>query len=695
MTPTQDGSQTNHFGDNTVIGAQGENITVHGGIHFGHEPTAEDLYNEGVSNLMRGAAKEARTLIWQAMMRKHQPNEAMFYWLLAMLSGRALKDFSPQEVRQFQEMRPRYAMVTGDRWAPGVRILSQLLDLAIPELAADDPFVLPADLPTLQEELNNLAPDQQDLIRPHLELFLSGPTLDALWEEEFQRATEHRRKGRRSDRVWMYYQPVPKQVAFPDPLESQALPADRRRMYVSGTLFAIAFGFFGAELLWHSAIGGLLAFVVALAGGLVATEADLRQRCANLRHRLEQTGSLTSVPVGDDKELASRVKQLFNRYIDKYEPNTEHRKSFKSSFAERLVAERSEITCMCHLGGASADEVRWLIRHRSCQLLQLWRKDASLHQQQMHRPRPLTVLARAVGLTLTLCCIYAVVELRAYPLTDAAGTVAVLLGAILARHCWLPVALEKERFRAESERRNRRQADIEEAFTQWSQRLEDRPSDQEMGAWLAADRAVLLNTALRHFDLARSRLIVHAFLEERAPWSRTGHSEDGQIYAEKYKILVFLLVDEGLRMVRASLDFSTGSFDIHERRDFRYDSIVAMRVTPTRWGREDFELQLTSGDPITLVARGTGPVTARPPDSTNTADREAPLKAASTADTLHLLEGIAAEGPNWLKERTWNQDRPPSVNRRQAPTSGLGGSMSSRAKHASDHHRSYTVGRVS
>jgi hypothetical protein len=655
MTATQDGSQTNRFGDNSVIGILGRGNTVNGGIHFGEERSAEDVYQEGSHYLLRGDAEKARRCISEAMARGYETNEVLFHWLLAMLSGRTLREFSSQERHQLRRMRPRYSIVTGDKWAPGVRILSQLLDLAIPDLAADESFISQADLPTLQEELNNLAPDQQDLIRPHLELFLSGQELDALWNEEVQRASEQQLKGRRPDRVWMYYQPDPKRVTLPDLPGSQTTSAHRRRMHVSGTLFAIAFGFFGAELLWHSELGGLLAFVVALVGGLAAADANLRRRCANLRHRLERAGSLSSVPVSDDKELAARVKQLFDRYIDKYEPDTENRKDFKSSFAQRLMAERSEIISMCQRSGVSADEVRWLIRHRSCQLLQLWRKDPWRYRQPIERPRALIVSVRRIGLALTLCDIYAVFELRAYPLTDAAGSVAVLLSAWLAWRCWRPVPLEKERFRAESEQRDRRQEDIEEAYTQWSQRLEDRPSDEEMGAWLAADRVVLLNTALTHFDLRRSRLVVHAFLEERAPWARTGHSEDGQMYAEKYQILVFLLVDEGLRMVRASLDFSSGSFVIRERRDFRYDSIVAMRVTPTRSGREEFELQLTSGSPITLVARGTGPIMARPPDSTDTADDETPLNAASTAGTLHLLEGIAAEGRNWLSGRTWNQ----------------------------------------
>lgn len=651
---TTDETPANNFGDNTVIGAQGQNITIHGGIQLGHNPTEQDLYDEGVSNLIHGAAEQARARIWQAIARGHQTNEVLFHWLLAMLSGRSVRDFSFQEIGQLRQMRPQYTAVTGDRWVPGVRVLSQLLDRAIPSLAVDDPCASPADLPALKEELAALDQDQRDLVRPHLELFLTGQEQDALWLEVVQRAKGQQFEGDRLDRVWMYYHSAPRPVTLPLPQDPEVTDADHRRMYASGALFTAAFGFFGVALLWHGAFGGFLAFVLAIAGCLIAAEADRKRRFLSLRHLAERFGQCIPKPAGD-KALADRVQTLFEKYISKYEPNKERCEYFKTAFAERLEAERSEVIGVCCRDAISADELRWLIRYRSCQLLHLWRREGLLDRNRMNRPHSPLMIVRGAGLALlALCGIGAIGALRAFPLADAGGTAAVLISATLAWRCWLPVTLERERSRVQSERRRQRQADIDEAFTQWSQRLQRKPSSDEMGTWLAADRVILLDMALDHFHLPRSRLIAHALLEERMPWARAGHSDDGPTMYAKYQILVFLLVNDGVRMVKATLDFTTASLVIRERRDFRYDSIVAVRVIRTAGDQETFELQLSSGDPITFVIRGAGPVAAASGHGTDMPGEDSPLSEASTASTLHLLEGIAAEGRNWLNERTWN-----------------------------------------
>lgn len=646
---TADGTiSTNSFSGNATVGVQGQGNTIYGGVTIGLDTHPNTLFRVGVQHLLSGAPEEAREIIWDSLMKGYQGGDGPFYWLLAMLSGRTLKEFSSQEINRLKKMRARYTADTDDKWASGVRILSRLLDMAIPSLTAENPAPSRADLATLVKELHGLPLDQQDWIRPHLELFLAGPEQDALWKKGIDRAGEQRLAGDRPNRIWMYYQPIPKHVALPDPLPPLTR---RRRLHTRAVLFAIAFCFFGGELMWHGALSGLAAFVVALTAGLAAAEADLRLRTAALRRRLEQV----SRGVAGDQPLGGQVKTLFDRYFKKYEPDEERRQNFKNAFAERIGAECSEIIGLCRRRNASAAEVRWLIRHRACQLLRLWRQEALPYQRQFDPSSPRAATIRRAGLVLLILAgLWAVSTLRAYPLIDAIGTVAVTLGAIVTWRNWIADALEEARFQAEDERRDRRQRDIDEAFNRWSRRLALKPTDEEMGAWLAADRTILLDTALRHFGLKRSELVVHAFLEERAPWARAGYSDDGTAMYERYQILIFLLVHEGVRMVRASLDFVAGSFSIRERRDFRYDSIVAVRVTPLTGGREEFELQLTSGDPITLKTRGTGPVPASSP-RTAPAEDEPPLHAASMASALHLLEGIAAEGQTWLTTRTWNR----------------------------------------
>jgi hypothetical protein len=669
-------SPVNHFGDNTRIGVQGQHITVNGPVSVGQE-SAEQRFEQGVRCFRLGAAEQARTLIWEAIARGHQTSEVLFYWLLSMLSERSVMEFSPQEREQLTQMRPVYTAVAGDEWADGIRILSGLLDLALPGLAAGQARAggkLPgrdgqgrsgrAELAALKEALGDLPPPQRDLIRLRLAEFLSGPELDALWEDAVQRARARQLAGDRSERVWMYYEPVPEPVPPPEP--EPRPPVVRWRMAVSGALLAASVTFAGIELLWHGTFGSMLALVVAVMAGLAAAEADLRQRTARFRHALQWSGPGTPIPPGADTALLARVDKLFQKYINKHEPDRDRRRSFKNQYAERLWADRCEIIDLCHRGGGSADGTGWLIEHRVRRLLLQWRNGPSPLFQRAARPR--LVIVRATGLVLlVLGGGWAIASLRAYPLTAAAVTAALVLTAVPAWRCWLTATTAIARFRARAEWRRQWRADAQRAFEQWRRQLDGRPTDEEMGAWLESDQVILLDTALRHFHLNRSRLLVHAFLRERAPWARTAHSGDGQAYAERYQILIFLLVEEGIRIVRASLDASNGSVTIRERRDFRYDSIVAVRVTPVSADREQVELQLASGSPITLTVRIPAPVMTRPAgagsaaaDNAGTADdataaegEESPLEAASMASTLHMLEGIAAEGRAWLSQRTW------------------------------------------
>lgn len=92
-----------------------------------------------------------------------------------------------------------------------------------------------------------------------------------------------------------------------------------------------------------------------------------------------------------------------------------------------------------------------------------------------------------------------------------------------------------------------------------------------------------------------------------------------------------------------------------------------MHVTRKRGG-QSFELRLTGGDPIKVQVKEPAPG-AKPPDNRGGQDENAELAEeadeagevgsdhdldiASITNTLHLLEGVAADGRKWLQEHTW------------------------------------------
>jgi hypothetical protein len=216
-----------------------------------------------------------------------------------------------------------------------------------------------------------------------------------------------------------------------------------------------------------------------------------------------------------------------------------------------------------------------------------------------------------------------------------------------------------------------RQTAIDEEFRRWSKKLEAKPSDAEMAAWLTRDRTVLLGMALDHFHPPRSQVIAHAFLEHPGVAVKRGRIEEGPWRYGGYRFQAFLLGGDGVRQVRANLNFVTGTLDIRERTSYPYDSIVAVRFLK-ELRRQTFEFTLTAGDPIIVRLRNTDVGEAQQDQHAGSADEaqeaavpdeEVTADATSVADLLHMLERSVAKKRGGFQERdrtgTWPDDDDP------------------------------------
>jgi hypothetical protein len=428
-------------------------------------------------------------------------------------------------------------------------------------------------------------------------------------------------------------------------------------------------GYLGWELLWYGAFLGLLGYVVGLVGGAVAAAADLEWRFQTGRRvqkdeQFRVPSQAASSPSSD--ELANGVDKLFDRYFDRYELNRTERERWKAAVAGLRRFHRDEIIEMCRDSGIPANEVAWLIRYEVRQLKQRWQDKTLYEYRRQLVPWPGTSAARRIGLAvLVLGGGWAVVTLWAHLLVDLVDVVA-LAGAFLAWRCWLRVNLERGRYTVDREEHAQRQTDIDKEFRRWSKKLRARPKDADMATWLGCDRTVLLGRTLDHFNLPRNRLAAHTFLEQPGVAARRARIEGGPWRYAGYRFLVFLLAEDGVRQVRADLDFMKGTLTIRERTSYRYDAIVSMRFLQEA-RRRTFELRLTAGDPITVRLRDADPGEAQqdqdagPTEETQEAgdaEEDTAPDVTSLADLLHMLERVAGEGHDWFQERgragTWS-----------------------------------------
>lgn len=625
------------------------------------DASPEAKYAEGLANLNGRNAERARELIWLAMTlwdAANQPvtSEVLFHWLVAMLSGRTARQFSDAEIGQLRECQSRTVGPAADEWAAGVRLIYQLLDSALrPPGTPPGPAL---DASVLEKQFDDLGEEQRQRLL-QLDLFLSGPRRDKMWQDKLEDAQKRQRCNDRVKRAWVFFWPTPAEVRLPGP--TRPVADAQLAVRLSALTFAVLVCSFAGMLLWRDAFLGLFGSVVAWAGGIAVAAAELERRFFRERAR---RGVERSWMVPEEKSLLSgAIDKRFQKYFDRYGKDEVARGLWRNASDEVRRFYRYEIIRILRGTAASIDEIDWYIRYEVHQMLRrgedgILRIPADQHAATL----PVPLIRRAGWVAVILGCALALFALRTYAL----GLVTVLIGEYLIRLWWLPAALRCRHHAADWKIRDQRQAGINVEFARWKDEWEHRPSDKEMAEWLEFDRTVLLGRALDYFRLPRSRVIAHGFLEKGWPGARKGQRDGGLLRYQRYQIWMFLLAEDGVRQRRAYLDFLNGVLVEREEIVYGYSSIAAVHVTRKRGG-QTFELRLTGGEPVKIQVKEPDPA-AQIPDSQGDQDDDAAsedepgdtwnddsLDIASITNTLHLLEGVAADGRKWLKEHAWTR----------------------------------------
>jgi hypothetical protein len=571
-----------------------------------------------------------------------------------MLSGRTVRQFSREELNQLNMTRSQGPRDADDPWSEGTWLVFRLLESA-DVLKKEDPR---SDISTIVSEFDRLGIRQRALLLPHLELFLEGPLKDDMWRRERARAEAGQAGCDRKNRAWKFFQPVPIDPRVRLVRPRSTTPTGRFAAWASTGTFAVVAGYFGWELLRHGAVLGVFAYAAGLAGGAVATVNGLELRFLAERRRMKDRQLQAPMPVASRSPgFAGKVDALFRRYSPKYLPDKAQRGAWETATAGIRSFDRNEIVEVYRESRIPAERVAWLIRYRIRQSRDRWR-DGTLYDYQNQLLAELGMLRKfRTGIAIAIVGgIVAIAMLRTSPLADAVSVIAAALSGVAAWRTRLLIVLEDRRHAADTVEAAQRLAEIEAEFARWTDRLKDRPSDAEMEAWLDHDRTVLLAQAMDHYKLARSQVVTYAFLEE--PGSRAKHARlrNGPVRYSRYKLVVFVLTSDGVRQMSADLGFVAVTLRLGDRISYRYDAVASAHVSLTRSGppmpriQQKFTLTLVNGDQIRVIVTDLDPEDIRPGEDEYSLS-EAALDAASVANTLHVLEGIAAEGKGWFRER--------------------------------------------
>ncbi|WP_217140702.1 hypothetical protein [Streptomyces sp. AC627_RSS907] len=647
----------NSAGYGSTVGMQA-GVVHNAHVSIGHQDASpQEKYKAGVRLLEDGVPSRARDLISDAIANGHDTAEVRFHWVLAMLSGRAYDDLSTEEIRRLNRASGLVRAYAEGEWKDTLRVAFELLEmLSIPD----------GETGRVLERLRALPPSRRDTILHHFDLVLTGGLKDSLWAERRERAEAARFGNHRVQRVWAYFEP--------DPIGPRALPprpstaaAAQAALPVRAGLFVVATAFLSILALIADPAAAAIELLVALGAGLTAAHFGHRWWFQELR--LKTKNQVFQIPHPRDPASArdgftNNVRHSFDHYFSTRVPHglAPHEwLGLTVHFRNSLVAE---IAVLYRESRTSVDRVNWLIRYLAEEARNRYSKGTLFdhHQSQSQSQSQSQNQAPAGAKVL---CVVALVALGLTTLvllgTVAAGAgVSQLLLAVLAvggavwsgraaGFSWLEARGEDHRLAEETKEYQEQLAARQAAYQNWKSFLDaTRPSELEMEIWLACDKTLFVDEALRHYQLTWRDVITHTILVTPARPYKRGRVKGGPWRYSRYSFRLFLVTQDGVREVSSEFDFTDAKRGNRQRSNYRFDALSSVQVTERSEAGYDLELFLTNG-PARNIRVKDADAHQLAPDENAEEVAEINLDAAGFIHTFRLLEGIAADGKVWIE----------------------------------------------
>lgn len=626
---------------------------VHGDINFYRlppNPSPEEQFALALKYLDARVRDQARELIEKAVAGGYVTTKAQFYRLVALLSGRTLRQLATEELDRLTAICASLPHLDGrDEWTAGLKVIVRLLE---PVRATETELVV--------KEIDALNQRQRDGIYGHLEALLEGAMQDEMWRKSVALAELQRTEADRISRIWKFFHPAPAQPRT-RPVQPAAIPLrDWLRAGAGACVFTLAM----AQLILLVAAHGTLDPLLGLLAGLIGLAAfcvggaDRHYRWTRLRAKEAQIRPpqqrRRAAPPGG---FARKVDRLFDRYFRRYVPQRTDQTYWLQQTAGIRRHLRDEVVELYREQRIDADRVAWLIRYLVGDIRGQWERDTLTAYRQQLRISTRTKALHIGGLALLAAGSLWVVPavMLSTPLSGTGWLLLAAASAVPAVRASFRIIAERRRGADDQAEKDDKDTARWAAYHRWCRKLSDKPSDTEMAAWLESDRKVLVDQAIRQYRLRPSHVIAHAFIEAPAPSCKRARYPQGPWRYSRYRLLLFLLTDDGVRQANIDLDFETTTSATTQRLNYRFDAVAAVRIDGIATQQQTFELTLFNGEPIAIrVSEADDETLQHDENATKIADLS--LDAAGLSHTLHVLEGIAAEGKEWVRHRRRRAD---------------------------------------
>jgi hypothetical protein len=507
-------------------------------------------------------------------------------------------------------------------------------------------------------ELHTLPASQYEQITRHLDLVLTGAIKDSLWSDIRAKAENARLGADRHKRVWAYFHPDPAGPRVRRTVDADITTSDRVRVVTSAALFVAAVGYLGWLILPQPL--PILAYVLALASGYIGARNGLEWRYRRQRWNAKERDYLTQRGVNHHPNagFASRTDQAFNYYFGKCVPAGTDRGRWLAETQGIRNTLRDEVVDLYRETRTPVEQITWLIRHMVSDVKQRWEAGTVREHRQRYQVKAFTKVWCSLSL-ITLVLASTGVVAAAMQARPAAAVVATLIGLFTGREAaarWLHITSERRRVIDEHGESERLLAARAAAHQRWQDKLDaTRPDEQQMETWLNADITMLLDEALRQYKLSWRDILAHTSLHAPAKNCKRSRVNNGPSRYSKYHIWLYLITPDGVREVSTELNFEQAAFTGRTRNNFRFDAVSSVHVSTPDELSYNLELTLMNGPTRKIRITDTREQRPDPNEDPNQLSKTN-LAAAGFSHTLHILEGIAAEGKGWI-------DRDPHTNK--------------------------------
>ncbi|MFD3684312.1 hypothetical protein ACFWTE_05780 [Nocardiopsis sp. NPDC058631] len=607
------------------------------------DPPEQD-FNVGCRYLADGVPSKAREHLEQARARGFSGPELHFHRALAILSKRSYRDLAKEDRVVLRELSARGTPTGRDAWRRGLGAVSALLSCV--DGSGGDAEAAAAGL-------DDLPAVQRDLVLRHLDLVLTGGMKQRVWHRVKKNAEKERFSNERVDRVWAYFEAEPAglRAELPEPRSTGGREIFVGLLLAAASLAPVAV--VTGSALSEGSLTALLACLAVLtfgpaAGWHVADWHHTYRRRLILERAYGHGRSPSSPPKGG---FADQVEREFEHYFAKYAPDPLDRNAWLQRTRGVRRSLRDEVVRIYRETRIEADQVKWLIRFLVRDVRQRLLAGQPVEPYEVHRVDS-AVKVRCAALCLATAAATAMVVVTAFqqaPVSTAGCLVLTAAAARFAVPLWLKIHSERRRFAEESQEYEAVKAARETEYERWKNKLDAlRPREEEMEAWLGADKTLILDETLRNHRLAWHEVVAHAFLPTPKRPCKSAHVRKGPWRYSRYEIRVFLVTEEGVREATAVLDFARSRWRTRSRKNYRFDAVSSVHVEIASTRRYTLNITLNNGPSESIVVSEAPNRDAVLDEESQTDAPDINLDTAGFSHTLRVLEGIAAEGKPWF-----------------------------------------------